>query len=63
MISPAAQADGEGNAFTLRARLEEDADWLRPGMSGIARLNAGDRTLAWRATHRIIDFIRMRLWF
>ncbi|MFO8027184.1 MAG: efflux RND transporter periplasmic adaptor subunit [Opitutales bacterium] len=63
MISPAAQPDGEGNTFVLRARLMEDADWLRPGMSGVARLDAGDRTLAWRATHRIIDFIRMRFWF
>lgn len=63
MISPSAQADGDGNAFTIRARLVEDAEWLRPGMSGVARLDAGNRTLAWRATHRIIDFIRMRLWF
>ena len=63
MVSPTAQADGEGNAFTLRARLDADADWLRPGMSGVARLDGGDHTLAWRATHRIIDFIRMRFWF
>jgi multidrug efflux pump subunit AcrA (membrane-fusion protein) len=63
MLSPAAQADGEGNAFVLRARLVEEAEWLRPGMSGVARLDAGDRTLAWRATHRIVDFIRMRFWF
>lgn len=62
MISPSAQSDGEGNAFTLRAKLVEEAEWLRPGMSGVARLDAGDRTLAWRATHRIIDFIRMRFW-
>lgn len=63
MIAPAAQPDGEGNSFIVRARLVEEADWLRPGMSGVARLDAGDRTLAWRATHRIIDFIRMRFWF
>lgn len=63
MISPAAQPEGEGNSFILRAKLVEEADWLRPGMSGVARLDAGDRTLAWRATHRIIDFIRMRFWF
>lgn len=63
MISPAARPDGEGNIFILRARLMEEADWLRPGMSGVARLDAGNRTLAWRSTHRIIDFIRMRFWF
>ncbi|TVP79018.1 MAG: HlyD family efflux transporter periplasmic adaptor subunit [Puniceicoccaceae bacterium] len=63
MISPAATPEGEGNMFILRARLLEEADWLRPGMSGVARLDGGDRTLAWRATHRIVDFIRMRVWF
>lgn len=62
MISPSAQPDGEGNFFTLRAKLVAEAEWLRPGMSGVVRLDAGDRTLAWRATHRIIDFIRMRFW-
>jgi multidrug resistance efflux pump len=63
MLSPSAQPNGEGNFFILRAYLIENADWLRPGMSGVARLRAGNRTLAWRATHRINDFIRMRLWF
>ncbi|NBB78438.1 MAG: HlyD family efflux transporter periplasmic adaptor subunit [Verrucomicrobia bacterium] len=62
-VSPAARADQDGNAFNIRAELEADAEWLRPGMSGVARIDAGKRTLAWRATHRIIDFIRMRLWF
>jgi hypothetical protein len=32
-------------------------------MTGIARLDAGDRTLAWRATHRLVDFLRMFFWF
>lgn len=63
MISPSAQADAGGNAFLVRARLTEEAAWLRPGMSGVARIDAGQRTLAWRATHRITDFLRMRLWF
>lgn len=62
-VSPAAYADEQGNAFFLRAYLEEEADWLRPGMSGVAKIDAGNRTLAWRATHRIIDFLRMRFWW
>ncbi|MCH8474691.1 MAG: efflux RND transporter periplasmic adaptor subunit [Opitutales bacterium] len=62
-VSPAAYPDGEGNAFVLRAHLEESADWLRPGMSGVAKIDAGNRTLAWRATHRIVDFLRMRFWW
>lgn len=62
-VSPAAYSDGEGNAFFLRAQLTENADWLRPGMSGVAKIDAGNRTLGWRATHRILDFLRMRFWW
>ena len=62
MLSPAAYPDQEGNAFALRAQLDEEAPWLRPGMTGVSRIEAGQRTLFWRATHRIIDFIRLKLW-
>jgi len=62
MVSPLAVADSEGNAFLLRAELIDDADWLRPGMTGVAKIDAGQRTLWWRATHRIVDFIRLKLW-
>lgn len=62
MVAPMAVADEEGNAFLLRAQLEDDAEWLRPGMTGVAKIDGGRRTLWWRATHRIVDFIRMKLW-
>ena len=62
VVSPAAYPDEEGTAFSWRARVVEDADWLRPGMTGVARVHSEDRTLLWRATHRIIDFIRLKLW-
>lgn len=62
MIAPMAVADEEGNAFLLRGQVEDDAEWLRPGMTGVAKIDGGDRTLWWRATHRIVDFIRMKLW-
>lgn len=62
-VSPAARVADEGNVFALRANLLETAEWMTPGMTGVAKINSGKRTLAWRATHRIVDFIRMRLWF
>ncbi len=62
-IEPSAQVGQGSNFFVIRAELEAaEADWLRPGMTGVARLNAGDRTLAWRATHRLVDFLRMFFW-
>lgn len=63
-IEPSAQAGQAKNFFVILAELDgSDANWLRPGMTGVARLDAGGRTLAWRATHRLTDFLRMVFWF
>jgi hypothetical protein len=62
-IEPSAVPDREGNRFILRGRLTGDADWFRPGMSGIAKVNAGKRNLAWIGTHRLVDFLRLKFWW
>ena len=63
-IEPAAQVEREGNVFVVRGTLDgERAEWLRPGMSGIAKIESESRTLAWIATHRLVDFLRLKLWW
>lgn len=64
-MMPIAEVDkNEGNVFVLKAYIKHDDEkWWRPGMSGVAKINAGDKTLFWIATHRIVDFIRMNLWW
>lgn len=62
-IEPSAVPDADGNRFIVRGRLSDEADWFRPGMSGIAKINAGQRSLAWIGTHRLVDFLRMKLWW
>lgn len=39
------------------------ANWLRPGMEGLARLDMGKRKIWWVATHRIADMIRLWMWW
>jgi hypothetical protein len=34
----------------------------RPGMAGEARIDVENRRLAWIWTHRLIDFLRLKLW-
>jgi hypothetical protein len=36
-------------------------DW-RPGMAGEVRIDVGHRRLAWIWTHRLLDFLRLKLW-
>jgi multidrug efflux pump subunit AcrA (membrane-fusion protein) len=63
-IEPAAQVREAGNIFLVRAEPAGAAEtWWRPGMSGIAKLDAGDRSLLWILTHRTIEFLRLHLWW
>ena len=62
-IEPSAVPKQEGNVFVLKAKLNEvPDDWWRPGMNGVAKIDVGDRTIFWVLTHRLVDFIRMKLW-
>lgn len=63
-IEPSAVVKEEGNVFLVRCELPEGfSSWLRPGMTGVSKLNAGDRTLLWIFTHRTMDFLRLSLWW
>ncbi|MEW8506964.1 MAG: efflux RND transporter periplasmic adaptor subunit [Candidatus Thiodiazotropha sp.] len=48
--------------FTLEAELTERDDYLRPGLQGVAKIDAGKRSLLWLASHRVIDWLRLQLW-
>jgi hypothetical protein len=62
-VEPSATAGQGSNFFVIRAEfVDAQVEWLRPGMTGVARLDAGHRTLAWRATHRLVDFLRIFFW-
>jgi len=62
-VEPMALPRPEGNMFLVRCILtEKNKPWWRPGMSGAARLDAGRRAPLWIATHRTLDYLRMRWW-
>ena len=63
VLPSAVEKDGVG-MFAARARIQspEQSDW-RPGMSGIAKINAGERSLLWIISHRTVDFLRLKLWW
>lgn len=61
-IVPLAEPVDGRNAFEVRVRLDETAGWMRPGMEGIVRLEAGERSLLWIGTRRVIEELRLWLW-
>lgn len=64
-INPVGQVRGqEGNQFLIKAAVDQSAEaWWRPGMTGMAKVDAGRRQVFWMLTHRLADFLRMKLFF
>jgi hypothetical protein len=63
-FEPIAIIEESGTYFRVRVHLLDEADdWWRPGMSGLCKINAGKRSVAWVFTHRTIEYLRLVLWF
>lgn len=64
-LVPIARVKGsEGGQFLLKARLLQDPQgWWRPGMTGLAQMEVGPRRILWIWTHRVVDRIRLALWW
>ena len=59
-----ARSRPSGSIFRVFSEIEQQQDiWWRPGMTGVAKINAGKRTLTWIWTHRLFDWLRLKLWF
>lgn len=61
-IVPLAEPREGRNVFEVRAELDTHAAWMRPGMEGKAKIDAGRARLIWILTHKVMDFLRLKLW-
>jgi hypothetical protein len=62
-VTPVALVRDGRNVFEVEARLVRgDAATLRPGLQGIVKLDAGERSAAWLWTHRGLDWLRLTWW-
>jgi len=63
-VDPVAVGKDQQNLFLLRCEFDGDlAPWLRPGMSGVGKVEVGRRNLLWIFTRRTADFLRLRFWW
>ncbi|MEO7493545.1 MAG: efflux RND transporter periplasmic adaptor subunit [Massilia sp.] len=64
-VIPMAQVKGqEGVHFLVKGKFDQAPEaWWRPGMSGIAELDGGKQNISWILTHRLLDKLRMKLWW
>lgn len=61
-VTPVATIRDGRNTFEVEARLEPGDAPLRPGLQGVAKIDAGTQSIAWIWTHRITDWLRLALW-
>jgi biotin carboxyl carrier protein len=65
-ITPVSVAEEGRNYFRVEAELQTDAGQpappMRPGMEGVGKVDAGQRSLLWIWTHRFTDWLRLKSW-
>ena len=61
-ITPVSTAQEGRNYFRVEARLHDPSERVRPGMEGVGKIIAGERTLIWIWTHNLIDWLRLSTW-
>jgi multidrug resistance efflux pump len=61
-VRPSAEVRGGQNVYVAEARIADEAEWIRPGMEGMAQVEAGPRRVWWVLLHRAIDAMRLRFW-
>lgn len=61
-LTPVAEARKGVNTYRLEARLDGPPEGLRPGMEGVAKLDAGRALVVWTWSRRLIDWARTKAW-
>jgi len=61
-ITSVSTAQDGRNFFRVEAQVERPSPRLRIGMEGIAKVEVGERRLAWIWTHGLLDWARLALW-
>lgn len=53
--------DGE-NLFEVYGQIKDPAPWMHPGLAGEARIDTEPRRVIWIWTHRLTDWLKLKLW-
>ncbi len=62
-IVPLAQPRDGKNAFEVRVRPVDGVGAIPPGTEGIGKFEAGRHSLVWIASRRVLDALRLKLWW
>lgn len=61
-VTPLASARDGRNFFEVEGKLDTLPAGVRPGLSGVAKIHAGERSFGWVWGHRLVDWVSLKLW-
>jgi len=61
-VTPVSNVRDGRNVFDVEARLPTTKLELRPGLQGVAKIDAGQQSFAWIWTHKAVDWLRLAWW-
>ncbi len=61
-IRPRTEVRELRNVCLAEASANLPHSWMRPGMEGVARIDVGRRRVWWVGAHRVLDYLRLKLW-
>lgn len=61
-INPIAEVIDGSNVFRVRVKLLERQPWAKPGIEGVAKIDADQAPIGWVWTRDAINWVRLKLW-
>jgi len=61
-LRPSAEIRNGENVYVAEATVDLNAEWMRPGMEGVAKVQVGRRKVWWVASHKVLDYLRLHFW-
>ncbi len=61
-LTPISNSDSGENYFRVEALLDRQSDLMRPGMAGVAKIEAGKERLIWIWSRQLVEWLRLQAW-
>ena len=61
-VTPMASVKDGRNTYEVEAKIHNKNIYLRPGLQGVAKIEAGKRSTIWSLSHRIVNWLQLTFW-
>jgi multidrug efflux pump subunit AcrA (membrane-fusion protein) len=62
-VHPTPEVRKGESVYVIEGTVANTDGWLRPGMEGAAKITVGWRNITWVATRKVLNWLRLRLWW